>query len=138
MSTSIEGRIAVDVSFADKAIVDGVQSLKKITLADTQAYTTGKVAIVTGTCGTAISFLSWTQPPYTNSSGEPVTLNNLRCVAFSAVPYARASVGFVRVATSRDGQASVMSLVDSDISTNELGVSCTAGTASYTLVLYGT
>lgn len=138
MSTSIEGRIAVDVSFADKSEASGVQSLKKISLTDAQAYTTGKVAILTGTCGTAASLVSWTFPAYTNAGGEAVSMTNLRRVVFSATPYARANVGLTRVGTSLNGELSAMSFIGADIVVSEVSVACTSGTASYTLVLYGT
>jgi hypothetical protein len=44
---AIDGRINVDVLFHD---TDGTTSLKVVSLEDSTAYTTGKVAIVTGTC----------------------------------------------------------------------------------------
>ena len=49
---SLEGRINVDVLFHDK---DGTASLKVTSLQDSRAYTTGKVAVITGTLGTASS-----------------------------------------------------------------------------------
>jgi hypothetical protein len=44
---AIDGRINVDVLFHD---TDGTTSLKVVSLEDSTAYTTGQVAIVTGTC----------------------------------------------------------------------------------------
>lgn len=132
---AIDGRINVDVLFHD---TDGTASLKVVSLEDSTAYTTGKVAIVTGTCGTAASSVSWTFPAYTNAGGQAVSMTNLRRVVFSATPYARASVGFVRVGTSLNGELSTMSFIGADIVVNDVSVSCTSGTATYTLVLYGT
>lgn len=134
---SIEGRIAVDVSFADTATSSGVQSLKKITLVDTTAYATGKVAIVAGTCGTAAVTISTTPTVYRDSSGSLVSFAALERVAFSATPSATVDVqqrnnGGDNSITSRNGQISV---VDSPAVSF---VYTTAGTASYTLVLYGT
>lgn len=134
---SIEGRIAVDVSFADTATSSGVQSLKKITLVDTTAYATGKVAIVTGTCGTAAVTISTTPTVYRDSSGALVSFAALERVAFSATPSATVDVqqrgaGGDNYITSRSGQVAV---VDTPAVTF---VYTTAGTASYTLVLYGT
>lgn len=134
---SIEGRIAVDVSFADTATSGGVQSLKKITLVDTTAYATGKVAIVTGTCGTAAVTISTAPTVYRDSSGALVSFAALERVAFSATPSATVDAqqrnnGGDNSITSRNGQISV---VDTPAVTF---VYTTAGTASYTLVLYGT
>ena len=134
---SIEGRIAVDVSFADTATSSGVQSLKKITLVDTTAYATGKVAIVTGTCGTAAVTVQLTPTSFRDASGSLVSFAALERVAFSATPSATVDVqqrnnGGDNSITSRNGQISV---VDSPAVSF---VYTTAGTASYTLVLYGT
>ena len=134
---SIEGRIAVDVSFADTATSSGVQSLKKITMVDTTSYATGKVAIVAGTCGTAAVTISTTPTVYRDSSGSLVSFAALERVAFSATPSATVDVqprnsGGDNSITSRNGQISVVDAPAVSF------VYTTAGTASYTLVLYGT
>ena len=133
MSTSIEGRIAVDVSFADKSETSGVQSLKKITLVDTTGYTTGKVAILTGTCGTAQDAVD---VAFTNAAGSPVSFIKITRVAFAA---SRQCVcadegGSYRLLSS-DGRVSV---TDANSSLQAVLVNTTSGTATYTLVLYGT
>ena len=69
---SIEGRIAIDVNFADSSDATGVQSLKKISLVDTSSYSSGKVAIVTGTCGTAAVSIALAPTSYRDSSGSGV------------------------------------------------------------------
>lgn len=134
---SIEGRIAVDVGFADSATSGGVQSLKKISLSDTQAYTSGKVAIITGTCSTAAVSISTAPTTYRDASGSLVSFTSLSRIAFSATPLAAVDVSQVtgggdNSIASRNGSISV---VDTSAVTF---VYTTAGTASYTLVLYGT
>ena len=134
---SIEGRIAVDVSFADTATGSGVQSLKKITLVDTTAYATGKVVLLAGTCGTAAVTISTSPTVYRDSSGSLVSFAALERVAFSATPSATVDVqqrnnGGDNSITSRNGQISVVDAPAVSF------VYTTAGTASYTLVLYGT
>lgn len=138
---SIEGRIAVDVSFADAATGSGVQSLKKIQLTDAQAYTMGKVAIVTGTVGTAEIQLSIAPSDYRDAGGESVSFSNVSRVAFCASP----SVRLTYTAPVNEGQGFVVSSsnLPAVVQCNEgdsFGVVSlrTAGTASYTLVLYGT
>lgn len=134
---SIEGRIAIDVNFADSSDATGVQSLKKISLVDTKSYTTGKVAIVTGTCGTAGVTVALAPTTYRDSSGGLVSFAAIERVAFSASPAANIDVqqrsgGGDNVITSRSG---ALAVVDTPSVTF---VYTTAGTASYTLVIYGT
>jgi hypothetical protein len=135
---SIEGRIAVDVSFADSATSGGVQSFKKIALAGTTPYTSGKVALVTGTVGTAQSSIG-IPADYRDAAGNLSTLTLPSRVAFSAT-----GSTLVRLVDtnglglfSKDGSVSVSDVFPADdgLSVNVEG---TAGTASYTLVLYGT
>lgn len=132
---NIEGRIAIDVSFADSATSDGVQSLKKISLTDTTSYTTGKVAIVTGTCGTAAVAIAPSATGYKDANGNEVDLIPTR-LAFSATPaaYLNANDTGERVYSS-NGKIAVSETRNGD---DSLDVFTTAGTASYTLVLYGT
>jgi hypothetical protein len=132
---SIEGRIAVDVSFADSATSAGVQSLKKITLTDTTPYTSGKVAIVTGTAGTVTSDVIITPTAYKDSAGNAVNFASAKRFAFSATGSpCRCQQDHVTV-ESTDGLVCVSLANKSD---DGFVVFTTAGTASYTLVLYGT
>jgi hypothetical protein len=132
---SIEGRIAVDVSFADSATSAGVQSLKKITLTDTTPYTSGKVAIVTGTAGTAFVNVDVAPSAYKDASGATVSFSAVRHFVFSAKGSAcRCSQDFITV-ESVDGLACVSRAAGGD---DGFAIQTTAGTASYTLVLYGT
>jgi hypothetical protein len=136
---SIEGRIAVDVSFADSATSAGVQSLKKITLTETTPYTTGKVAIVTGTCGTAAVVVQTQPTTYKNAAGEFVSFSNVSRIAFAATGK-RLNCSDVNETfiDSVDGYVAVtlVNLPGGDTFAVSPGV--TAGTASYTLVMYGT
>ena len=135
---SIEGRIAVDVSFADSATSAGVQSLKKITLTDTTPYTSGKVAIVTGTAGTAGVSISIPHT-YRNADGSLSTLAAPSRVAFSATGgnlVQLVDTNFLSL-QSKSGAVSVSDMEPSDGSLS-IQVIGTAGTASYTLVMYGT
>ena len=137
---SIEGRIAIDVSFADSATSDGVQSLKKISLTDTTSYTTGKVAIVTGTCGTAAVNLDVFSLAYKNAAGDSVSLTPQR-IMFSASGsspvVAKAAISDDPYLISQNNEVCVSRWGDSSISV-DVFVDAESGTASYTLVLYGT
>lgn len=132
---SIEGRIAVDVSFADSAASSGVQSVKKIALVDTTSYATGKVAIVAGTCGTAGVSVTVTSPGYKNAQGDDVTFANIERFAFRAVPGGTIIQGLQAIGRSK----SDICIYNMDgASTASYSVRSFSGTASYTLVLYGT
>ncbi len=135
--SNVKGRIAVDVQFTDSTSSSGVQSLKTVTLQDATEYTSGKVAVVTGTCGTAAVTVAISPSVYRNSAGSLVSFATIERVAFSASLNASIDVeqrtgGGDNVITSRDGQVAV---VDTPGVTF---VYTTAGTASFTLVIYGT
>jgi len=131
---AITGRINVDVLFHD---TDGTTSLKVVSLDDSTEYTTGKVAIVTGTCGTTAVTVATAPSVYKDASGTAVSFSTIERVAFSSPTLAyldcgqRGQAGDNAVA-ARNGKASV---VDTPAITF---VYTTAGTASYTLVIYGT
>lgn len=135
--SNTKGRIAIDVQFTDSTTSGGVQSLKTITLQDATEYTIGKVAVVTGTCGTAAVTIATSPSVYRDSAGSLVSFATIERVAFSAslnatVDVQQRSGGGDNSITSRDGQVAV---VDTPAVTF---VYTTAGTASYTLVIYGT
>lgn len=133
---SIEGRIAIDVSFSDTSEGTGVQSLKRISLVDTRSYTTGKVAIFTGTAGTAgVQIDVAPITPYRNAAGSVVSFADVQRFAFSATgSKARLQHDYVVVESSA-GMVCVSNAAGGD---DSFVVQTTAGTASYTLVLYGT
>ena len=134
---SIEGRIAVDVSFADSATSSGVQSLKRITLTSTDSYTTGKVALVSGTCGTAAVAVAVAPSTYSDSSGSAVSFATVTRFAFAASAAAVCSEATgVGVAISSGSRVSVGDSRSGG--TAGFNVSAYSGTASYTLVIYGT
>lgn len=64
---AIDGRINVDVLFHD---TDGTASLKVVSLEGSTSHTSGKVAIVTGTCGTSQQSISTAS--YRDAAGQEV------------------------------------------------------------------
>ena len=134
---SIEGRIAVDVSFADSATSSGVQSLKRITLTSTDSYTTGQVALVAGTCGTAAVAIAVAPSTYSDSSGSAVSFSAVTRFAFAASSAAVCSESAgAGVAISSGSRVSVSDSRSGG--TAGFNVSAYSGTASYSLVIYGT
>ena len=134
--SNVRGRIAVDVQFADSTTSAGVQSLKTITLQDATEYTTGKVAIVTGTCGTTpVQIDVAPATTYRNAAGSVVSFVGVQRFSFSATGSpARLQQDYVAVESSA-GRACVS---DANGFDDSFLVRTTAGTASYTLLLYGT
>lgn len=134
---SLEGRIAIDVNFADSSDATGVQSLKKVSLVDTTSYSSGKVALITGVAGTATAAIATSPTVYKDASGAAVSFSTIERVAFSANPAASIDTtqrisGGDNVISSRNGQVTVVDVPSVTM------VYTTAGTATYTLVLYGT
>ena len=137
----LDGRINVDVLFHD---TDGTTALKVVSLEDSKAYTSGKVAIVTGTVGTAHVNLESALSGYRNASGDlvdpsqlilgatRVALRSSKLVAIQddigsgIIESVRNEVSVASLAVGRLG-GSGLQLLDLD-----------QGTASYTLVLYST
>lgn len=138
--SNVRGRISVDVQFADSTTSSGVQSLKTIAVQDATEHTTGKVAIVTGTVGTAAVSL-W------NVDGSALA-NQYRTSAGQLVGV----ITPARIALRGSGSVGVV-VEDADLGNNTLfsngGVSVCdvgggagnirsiSGTATFTVVLYG-
>jgi hypothetical protein len=143
---SVRGTIAVDVAFTDSTTTAGGSSLNTITLRDATEYTTGKVSIVSGTVGTASTIVPISSAGYVDSSGTPVSFAQVHRLALVSSD----SVGVVldcqesgAKLQSRNGNIATSHLVyePSDTPSNErfdLTRKAIAGTAFYTLVIYGT
>ena len=136
---AIDGRITVDVLFHD---TDGTASLKVVSLEDSTEYTTGKVLIVTGTCGTSLVVAASVAPStYRDASGSILSFSAVTRAAFSATPAARAlQEGSGTTAPrlfSTGGSIAVSDMDPEEDNQVDWQVQTTAGTASYTLVLYG-
>jgi len=140
---SIKGKFAVDVQFTDSTTDGNVKSLKTIALQHATEYDFGKIAIITGTCGTAVINVDCNLPGYRDAAGDLVTFSSISRVAFSAggSELVRCAsdqfdtVGYAMTLYSRAGQVAVSECIEDN--EFEIGVAATAGTASYTLVLYG-
>lgn len=136
---SIDGRINVDCLFHDK---DGTASLKVVSLQESTAYTTGKVAIITGTVGTAQTTIA-VADVYKNAAGDAVTIGESERVMFSykgAAGFARRlelvdfdNFAFARI-VSRDDQIATSSGTDIDVFRITASA---ANTGTYRIVIFG-
>ena len=134
---SLEGRIAIDVAFSDSTSSTGTQSLKRLVLASTDAYASGKVALVSGTCGTAAVAIAVAPSTYKDSSGAAVSFATVTRFAFASSAAAVCSeAAGAGVAISGGNRVAVCDSRNGG--TSGFNVSAYSGTASYSLVIYGT
>ena len=135
---AINGRINVDVLFHD---TDGTTSLKVVSLEDATEYTTGKVAIVTGTVVAAVPVeISPGSLSYKDAAGSAVTFSSMSRLAFSVAgsqPALCEDANNTQL-VSRNGSVAVSDSLNVGNSALTINVIGTAGTAAYTLVIYGT
>jgi hypothetical protein len=137
---SIEGRIDINVLFQDK---DG-QRLKIVSLNDSKEYTTGKVALVSGTVGTTAVTFSTSDAgdaasTYRDASGQLVVLSSFSKVVIKATTQNRPLI-----LTDQDS-GSVISVPAEEVLVYPCGISpadgvtvrSASGTAAYTIILYG-
>lgn len=136
---TIEGRINVDALFHDK---DGTTAMKVVSLKSSNEYTTGKVAIITGTAGTAQTTITLSGI-YRDASGSLVTVEQISKILFSwnnplgnarrlelidVDDFAQCTL----VSRSREIAASSVSLI-----TDARLAASANNTGTYTIVIYG-
>ena len=135
---SIEGSINVSALFHDR---DGTTTMKVVSLRSSDEYTTGQVAIITGTAGTAQTTIV-TGGVYRNAEGSLVTITEQLKVLFAWNRSGARTLelvdfddfAFARIA-SRDNQ--VAATVGTNIQEFRLRASSN-NTGTYTIVVYGT
>lgn len=133
---TLEGRIAVDVSFSDSTSSAGVQALKRLSLTSTDAYSSGKVAVLTGTVGTAAVTLTMNPTTYKDSSGAAVAFTVISRMALKSSGPAALIDNATSANVPSDGNAvavwSPLGNQGDDVQVQGVG-----GTCTYTLVIYG-
>ena len=138
---SINGRISIDAIFHD---TDGTASISVVSLQDSREYTTGKVAIVSGTVGTTevifrTSATGGAASTYRDASGALVS-----CLSFSKVVIKATSANkplFLR----DEGPEYSISVPAEEVLVypcevvpdRGVAVRSVSGTASYTIILIG-
>lgn len=133
---SIEGRIAVDVGFSDSTTASGVQSLKRIALTSTDSYSSGKVAVVSGTAGAQLQTIAVAPSTFRDSAGGLVSFSSISRVAFKSSGQATLSDSSTGASVPCDANAvSVFSPFGNQ--GDNLQIEAPSGTVSYTIVIYG-
>lgn len=130
---SIEGRINIDALFHD---TDGTASLKVLSLQRSESYTTGKVAIFSGTLGTSPVTVAETPNihSYRDASGQIASFNLFERVAFITSRSCELNDNINGPVRSKGN----LSIFDSGSNELQLIPGYTSGTASYTVVVWGT
>lgn len=135
---SIEGRIAVDAAFTDLTTGSNTQSIKRVTVSSADAYSTGKVAVVTGTCATAAVAIAVSPTAFRDSSGSVVSFATVTRFAFSAsAPAVCSEAAGVAVAISDGNRVSISDSRNGGTSGFNVSALGTA-TASYSVFILGT
>jgi hypothetical protein len=132
---AIRGKLAVDIQFADTHASGDVSSVKTVAVQNASEYTTGKVVTVSGTCGTSAVTIAVAPSTYKDSTGSVVSLAAVDWFAFRSSVLARCDeVTGDGVAVSA-GDLLAVSVANGGTAGFE--VYSDSGTASYTLVVYG-
>ena len=130
----MEGRIAIDVNFSDTTTASAVSAMKVLTLTSTDSYSTGKVVVLTGTCGTVATTVTIAPTTYRDSAGSLVSFASVSRIAFGASANATATTPseVLRAAGDR------VSVTDcTGFTSGSVSIAAASGTATYKLVLYG-
>lgn len=133
---SIEGRIAIDIGFTDTYTAGSVQSVQRIALTATDSYTSGKVAVFSGTIGTAAATIAVAPNShlYRDASGQIVSFSAFDRIAFITSRSCELNDNLNGSVPSKGN----LCIFDSGGQELELIPGYTSGTASYTVVVWGT
>lgn len=132
---AVSGTVNVSASFVDTDESTGVVSEKKVSLASANTASGGKVALVTGTCGTAVVNVDLTSLGYRDAAGDVVSLSIVQRMALKANPGAFAE--FVDSGEKLKSLCDRVSIECVQNTDDTIHVYTTAGTSTYTLLLYG-
>ena len=132
---ALNGTINVSMSFVDTASSTGVESEKKASLASADVYTSGKVAVVTGTVGTAVQNIDLSSLDYRDAAGNLVTMSYVNRAGF--ISENEAFVNFVDIDIKLHATDNHMAISCVHNTDDTVNVYTTNGTSSYTLLLFG-
>ena len=138
---AVSGTINVAASFLDTDSDDYNESEKKLSLSSATIVTTGSVAIITGTVGTASrTFTPFTglMDGYRNAAGELATITNVTGIALSSdnkVAATEEVSGTTRI-VSQNNEVAFTRFENAN--SNRVSVVGVGGTANFSLIIYGT
>jgi len=132
---AVSGTVNISASFIDSDETTGVESEKKVSLASANVHTGGKVALVSGTCGTAVVNVDLTSLGYVNAAGETVSMSIVQRMAIKANPGAFAE--FVDSGEKLKSLCDLVSISCVQNTDDTIHVYTTAGSSTYTILFYG-
>jgi hypothetical protein len=141
---AVSGTINVSASFLDSVSETANESEKKISLASATTITGGKVAVVSGTVGTAA--ISYGPPEgggflggYRDASGAYVAFEEITGFAFKAdgLAYARQQAAGIHTLVSDENEATYTRVQTSDVGEFFTVAKIGSGTCNFSLVIYG-
>jgi hypothetical protein len=142
---AVSGTINVSMSFLDSATATGVESEKKVSLASATVVTGGKVAVVTGTVGTAVIEYG---PPggggflgdYRDADGDLVAFGTITGFALRSDAPVSASqpAAASHFVVSDNDEVAFTRVQLSDVGENFRVQKLSAGTCNFSLLIYGT
>lgn len=132
---AVSGTVNISASFVDSADDAATESEKKLTLSSADVHTGGKVALVSGTCGTTEVSIDLTALGYRNAAGDEVSLEIVQRMAIKADPGAFAEfVDSGEKLKSLCDRVSISCVQNTD---DTMHVYTTAGSSTYTILFYG-
>lgn len=129
---TISGRINVDALVHDTS---GTTSLKVLSVDSSDSLTTGKVAIVSGTCGTASVSIAVAPSVYVDSSGTAATFATVSRVVIEGTAALKFTAPSV---TAYSSSTNCAAFALSGHTTSAVNIAAVSGTATYSIILVGT
>jgi len=131
---SIEGRISVDCLFHDK---DGTASLKVVSLQESTPISSGKVAFISGTCGTSAVTIQVAPTSYRDAAGNLVSFSAITKTIVRAGPGA-ISLTNPTISLAANSVAIVPQEIADFEDEGQLPTAASvSGTSSYTIIFFG-
>lgn len=142
---SIDGHVQIAIDFNDSDSDSSCDTLKKIRLSSSNAVTAGKVAIASGTVGTAVisfgpieagGFLDG----YRDAAGDFVAFESITGFAFQSdgLAYAKQSAQAYPSLVSDNDEVTYTRVSQPDVGEYINVAKVSAGTCNYSLMIYGT
>ena len=131
---SINGRISIDAIFHD---TDGTASINVVSLSESEEYSSGVVAVMTRTASGVLQTLPIAPTTYRNAAGDVVYFSYVNHVIL------RSNSGTVVYADDRNSLVVASGKIasfatETDSNASDISIYADGGTASYTIILYGT
>ena len=133
---SLDGRFNIDVVIHD---IDGTSQLNVLSLESTDAASsTAKAALVTGTIGTQVVYISRQPIPYTAADGTSVSFSFVERVALQGNPHIELTTNALGQKYFASGnRVGLYEMTGSERTNTTFALRTTTGTATYSLLVYG-